>query len=72
MNKAISFESITTPNGKLNWFGIMVFIATLLVAAYTVYQLFLLPKERKLEQKKIDELEANLREIRGNSYTTIS
>lgn len=68
----ISMQTLYNSHGKVNWFGWTMFIGTLLIIGYTIYQFCMNIKknnrEEEYQMKKLMELEMNLKEVRGNQY----
>lgn len=73
MAHPVSMQDLFTADGKANIFGWVIFIGTILIIGFTIYQLYLtITKIRtsdESQQKKIAELEFNIRAIRGDQYT---
>lgn len=74
--EAISMNTLYNSHGKVNWFGWIMFFGTLLVIGYTIYQFCINYKKDKLgeeaQMKKLNELEMNLREVRGGQYQSLN
>lgn len=71
----VSMSTLYNSNGKINWFGWIIFLGTLFIIGYNAYQWYINSKKIKrdeaMQEKKIMELEMNLREVRGNQYKSI-
>lgn len=74
--EAVSMNTLYNSNGKVNWFGWIVFSGTLFIIGYSIYQLVMSIRKNRREEdfqmKKLTELEMNLRELRGDKYQTVT
>lgn len=70
--EAVSMQTLYNAHGKINWFGWIFFIGTLLIVVYTIYQWYenvqKKKKDEEMQTQKLMELEMNLREVRGAQY----
>lgn len=76
MAEAVSMQNLYNANGKINWFGWIMFIATVILICYSIYQCHLnitkMGSNEENQTKKLNELEMNLREVRGNQYKNMN
>jgi len=74
--ESVSMNTLYNSHGKVNWFGWVMFLGTLLVISYTIYQFCVsIKRTNKSEEdqmKKLAELEMNLREVRGTQYKSLN
>lgn len=74
--EAVSMSTLYNSHGKVNWFGWIIFLGSLLAIGYTIYQLCINYKKNKRDDeaqvKKLNELEMNLREVRGGQYKSLN
>lgn len=70
--EAISTQTLFNSHGKINWFGWIIFLGTVFLIGYSMYQLYLsinkMNTDEEIQAKKMMELEMNLREVRGQQY----
>jgi hypothetical protein len=72
----VSMQNLYNSNGKINWFGWIIFLATIALILYSLYQCYLevkqMNKDEQVQAKKMMELEMNLREVRGDQYKSMN
>lgn len=73
MAHPVSMQDLFTEDGKANIFGWIIFLGTIAIIIFTVYQLYLsivkIKTSDETQQKKLAELEFNLKAILGDKYT---
>lgn len=75
MDQSVSMQHLVTPNGKHNIFGWVIFISTVVLILFSIYQAYKsiakMQKEETVQERKMKELELNVRSLRGDLYQTI-
>lgn len=73
MNHPVSMQDLYNGDGKANIFGWIIFLGTVALIGFTIYQMYIsltkIKTDEAVQQKKIAELEFNIRAIRGDQYT---
>lgn len=75
MAHPVSMQDLFTADGKANIFGWIIFLGTIAIIGFTIYQMYLsitkISTSDEEQKKKIAELEFNLKAIRGTQYTKL-
>lgn len=74
--EAVSMQNLYNSKGKINWFGWIIFIGTIALIFFNLYQVYLnlqgMKKREQDQANKLKELEMNLKALRGNQYITLN
>lgn len=75
MDNVVSMQNLVNANGKHNLFGWIIFISTVVLIFVSIYQgykaISKMNAEENIQERKIKELEMNIRALRGNQYQTV-
>lgn len=76
MDHTVSMNNLVNSDGRHNLFGWIIFIGTVALIAYSLYQgykaITKMEKEEDVQEKKMKEIELNLRMVMGDRYQIIN